>query len=263
MNNYCIDVDRVYLVGHSGGAGFANMLACNPKYSYHFAGMALMGATLYHDLDDEFCKNAHVPLPIWELHGTVDGTSPYWGDAHRKVGAIPAIPDWVRRWVRRNDCDPVPRESQLVNKEILSHKYTCQGRFGFVEHIKVIGRDYNWMTDTSAMEIGPIIMSFLQQHIRPGNLKIPMLKNGKFSASGNSTGFTMTGFGNSTSAGNYTGSGGHSGPRGPVNIGGARDVPYANISYVNSSQVTNGYASPVSPTQASHTSSETEVQACN
>ncbi|KAJ6781407.1 hypothetical protein PWT90_02244 [Aphanocladium album] len=237
MNNYCIDVDRVYLVGQSGGAGFANILACDPLYSRNFAGMALMGATLYRDLDDSFCKNARLPMPVWELHGLEDGTSPYWGDSKRKVGAVPAIPDWIKRWVRRNDCDPVPRESKLVNKDITSNKYTCHGHFGFIEHIKVAGRGYNWMTDWSVMDISPLIIHFLQQHIRPGNLSIPLLPNGLFSASGNSTGYgNYTLPRNQTLSGNYTATGSYTGPRTSSTFG-SYTLPASNA-------VSSGHAQP-------------------
>ncbi|KAJ3499531.1 hypothetical protein NLG97_g259 [Lecanicillium saksenae] len=214
MNNYCIDVDRVYLVGQSGGAGFANILACHPLYSQFFAGMALFGATVYRDLDDDFCKNARLPLPVWEAHGLNDGTSPYWGDLKRKIGAVPAIPDWIRRWARRNDCDPVPRESKLVTKDITSSKYTCQGQFGFVEHIKVANRGYEWMTDATVMDVSPLVINFLQRFVRPGNLTIPLLPNGLFSASGNSTGYgNFTVPRNQTASGNYTVTGSYTGPR--------------------------------------------------
>ncbi|KAM3508642.1 hypothetical protein MY11210_006644 [Beauveria gryllotalpidicola] len=196
MNNYCIDVDRVYLVGHTGGGGFANILACNPGFSRHFAAMALMAPTLYRDLDDDYCKNARLPMPILEAHGLQDPTSPYWGLTikERAIGAIPAIPDWVKRWVRRNKCDPVPHQGYYVSKRIISEKYTCHGTFGFVEHIQVDDQGYEWMTEESELDISPHIMFFLQQHIRPGNLSIPLDSRGLFTTLG----------GNSSSSGNST-----------------------------------------------------------
>ncbi|KAJ4150407.1 hypothetical protein LMH87_011159 [Akanthomyces muscarius] len=188
MNNYCIDVDRVYLVGHTGGAGFANILACDPRFSRHFAGMALMAPTLYRDLDDDYCKHANVPMPILEVHGNNDGTSPYWGLPNRVVGATPAIPDWVRRWVRRNGCDPTPRKTKLVmGEDVLSDKYTCHGHFGFVEHIRAMRHGYNWMTKHDVLDISPIMISFLNSHIRPGNMSIPLDDKGNFTCLGGYT----------------------------------------------------------------------------
>ncbi|OAA52558.1 hypothetical protein BBO_00399 [Beauveria brongniartii RCEF 3172] len=196
MNNYCIDVDRVYLVGHTGGGGFANILACDPRFSRHFAAMALMGPTLYRDLDDDYCKDARLPMPILEAHGLEDPTSPYGGltITERVVGAIPPIRDWVKRWVRRNNCDPVPHQGYYVNKGVISEKYTCHGRYGFVEHIKVKGHGYYWMTDKDELDISPHIMFFLQQQVRPGNLSIPLDSRGLFTTFG----------GNSSSSGNST-----------------------------------------------------------
>ncbi|KAM3561165.1 hypothetical protein MY1884_002511 [Beauveria asiatica] len=203
MNNYCIDVDRVYLVGHTGGGGFANILACDPRFSRHFAAMALMGPTLYRDLNDDYCKDARLPMPILEAHGLQDPTSPYGGltITERVVGAIPPIPRWVKRWVLRNDCDPVPHLGYYVNKDVVSEKYTCQGQYGFVEHIKVKDHGYYWMTGKDDLDISQRIMFFLQQQVRPGNLSIPLDSRGLFttfgansSSSGNSTHHKDTSF---------------------------------------------------------------------
>ncbi|ATY59753.1 ferulic acid esterase [Cordyceps militaris] len=180
MNNYCIDVDRVFLTGHAGGGGLANILACHPRLSRHFAGMALMGPTLYQDLNDDFCKGARLPMPVLEAHGLLDETSPYWGEPARTVGAVPAVLDWLRRWVRRNDCDPVPRRSHLVKKAVVSHKYTCQGQFGFVEHITAARQNYNWLTTKSAIDISPVMIDFFNRWVRPGNLSIPLDAKGRF-----------------------------------------------------------------------------------
>ncbi|KAM3461460.1 hypothetical protein NHJ6243_004980 [Beauveria neobassiana] len=196
MNNYCIDVDRVYLVGHTGGGGFANILACDPRFSRHFAAMALMGPTLYRDLDDDYCKNARLPMPILEAHGLQDPTSPYGGLTikERVVGAIPPIPDWLKRWVRRNNCNPVPHQEYYVDKRITSEKYTCHGQYGFVEHIKAQDHGYYWMTAKDDLDISQRIMFFLQQQVRPGNLSIPLDSRGLFTTFG----------GNSSSSGNST-----------------------------------------------------------
>ncbi len=205
MDNYCVDVDRVYLVGHTGGGGLANIIACDPRFSRHFAGMALMGPSLYRDLDDDYCKHARLPMPILEVHGIEDHTSPYEGAPDRVIGALPSIADWIRRWVRRNECDPVPQQAtqqgKFVDEKVTSDKYTCQGQHGFVEHIKVLKHGYSWLTDKSTIDVTPLIIDFLQRHIRPGNLSIPLDADGKFSASGQFTppsGWTPPSSGNST-----------------------------------------------------------------
>lgn len=185
MNNYCIDVDRVYLVGYTEGGGFANILACDPRFSRHFAGMALMAPTLYRDLNDDYCKHAKVPMPVLEVHGENDETSPYWGSLSRIGGALPAIPDWIRRWVRRNNCDSMPRKTELVNAEgVSSDKYTCHGKPGFVEHIRATRNGYNWMTDHTVLDVSPMILSFLDSHTRHGNTPIPLDDTGNFTCLG-------------------------------------------------------------------------------
>lgn len=210
MNKYCVDVDRVYLVGYTEGGGFANILACDPRFSRHFAGMALMAPALYRDLDDDYCKHAKVPMPILEVHGENDGAFPYWGAPSRIVGALPAIPDWIRRWVRRNSCDSTPKKTKLVNAEgVSSDKYTCHGELGFVEHIRATRHGYNWMTDHTVLDTSPIILSFLNSHTRQGNMPIPLDDKGRFTCLGGYTPpadwpghVNLTSSANSTSSGN-------------------------------------------------------------
>lgn len=164
-NELCVDEDRVYGVGHTGGAGLVNMLACDPKTSKHFAAMSLISATLFNDLDDSFCKDGARPMPMFELHGTADTISPYKGSNSTKGGPVPPIADWFKRWAVRNGCDDEPyvyRPKDVIE----TTSYNCSGVPDMVKHLKVIGHGHFYMDQATSQDISPWIMDFLGNHTR-------------------------------------------------------------------------------------------------
>ncbi|OAA70700.1 hypothetical protein ISF_02674 [Cordyceps fumosorosea ARSEF 2679] len=184
MNHYCIDVDRVFLVGESEGSGFANILACDPRFSYHFAGMALSGVHAHGELDLDFCKDARLPMPVLEAHGTIDERASYWGDRKRRLLPVPA---WIQRWVRRNGCDPVARRGYLNSERFQWDRYTCQGQLGYVEHIKLSEWEHLWPTQDvwgRGLSFSRPALWFLQRWVRPGNLTIPLKAGNNFDTFG-------------------------------------------------------------------------------
>ena len=81
-----INLERIFALGKSDGAGFAMSLACKPLKSYHLAGLALVSgayfgigsATSWGASSDKICLPID-PTPILMIHGTADSVMPFNG----------------------------------------------------------------------------------------------------------------------------------------------------------------------------------------
>ena len=71
--NYCVDENRVYATGMSGGGLFTSRLVCD--MSDRIAAASSVAALAYSDS----CDPAR-PVPFMAIHGTEDGTVPFDGD---------------------------------------------------------------------------------------------------------------------------------------------------------------------------------------
>ncbi len=105
-DSYCIDSKRVYASGKSNGAGFVGTLACSAQGSL-FAAFAMSSAALYTDnlgagAGDRPCVRSRPVLPIFEVHGSADGTIHYDGGVEAG-GLVPAIPNWLAAWATRDN----------------------------------------------------------------------------------------------------------------------------------------------------------------
>lgn len=102
-SRYCIDTDRVHLIGMSLGAWKAAVTGCTVPDT--FASVALVTVEVHPD----GCP----PLPMVAFHGTADPTVPYGeGSGHEYPDSpnagLPGTRDNIARWAQGNGCDPRP-----------------------------------------------------------------------------------------------------------------------------------------------------------
>jgi poly(3-hydroxybutyrate) depolymerase len=64
LNNYCIDTSRIFLVGHSSGAYFTEILAC--RFGERFRGIGAVAG----NLQEMNCSDARFAALL--VHGTMD-----------------------------------------------------------------------------------------------------------------------------------------------------------------------------------------------
>ncbi|KIY01593.1 uncharacterized protein Z520_03145 [Fonsecaea multimorphosa CBS 102226] len=107
QNLYCIDPSRMYTTGKSDGAGFCNILACDPDLSTTFAAFAPVSGAYYVDSSpcvpttvDLPCSPGSSEIPLLAFHGGNDTTIPYAGE-ERKGECLPSIPHFIREWALR------------------------------------------------------------------------------------------------------------------------------------------------------------------
>ena len=95
----CIDVERVYATGFSGGARMSSLLAC--RLNSRIAAIAAMAGLRWPGP----CEGRAVP--VLAFHGLADMQNPYAGHAPgRGAEWLESVPDALAGWARHNKCDP-------------------------------------------------------------------------------------------------------------------------------------------------------------
>jgi polyhydroxybutyrate depolymerase len=94
-----IDNNRIYSCGLSNGGIMSYYLGCS--LSDRLAAIASVGGTMYGNWYN-LCSPKK-PLPVMEIHGTQDAVVPFGGG-----GVMANIDSVVMKWVRHNNCNPVP-----------------------------------------------------------------------------------------------------------------------------------------------------------
>jgi poly(3-hydroxybutyrate) depolymerase len=165
-STFCIDVSRVYAVGYSNGGGFVNTLACSAQHGGQFAAFASFAAALYTDVSGETnCSPARSPLPVFETHGSADGTIPYNGGTGRG-GPLPAVPEWLGRWSARNKCTGSTTTDR--GNGVTDQSWTCAGKAGLLRHIRMQGQGHGYPGPTNAqLFMTSAILNWLPAHTKP------------------------------------------------------------------------------------------------
>lgn len=106
---YCINPSRITATGKSDGAGFNNVLACDPVPSRRFAAFAPVSGAYYIDTLPCSPSTVQIPclahrsdIPIHAFHGGNDTTIAYLG-GERKSECLPTIPHFIQQWAMRDD----------------------------------------------------------------------------------------------------------------------------------------------------------------
>lgn len=106
---YAVDPDRVYLLGHSNGGFMSYRMACEEAETFA-AIVSLAGAT-YVERDD--CSPAE-PVSVVQIHGTADAVVAYEGGVLYDA-AHPAATDTAALWAGYDGCtgEPVAEPGSL------------------------------------------------------------------------------------------------------------------------------------------------------
>ncbi|CZR58719.1 related to poly(3-hydroxybutyrate) depolymerase [Phialocephala subalpina] len=105
---YCINPSRITATGKSDGAGFCNILACDPVLSKRMAALAPVSGAYYVDTSPCSASTVALPcsagrtdVPMLAFHGGNDTTIPYLG-GDRKEECLPTIPHFIQDWAVRD-----------------------------------------------------------------------------------------------------------------------------------------------------------------
>jgi polyhydroxybutyrate depolymerase len=130
---YCINPDRVYATGFSGGARMASQLACDAPTL--FAAVApVSGLRL-----PTPCPTTR-PVPVISFHGTADPVDPYNG--HGQAYWTYSVPQAARKWANHDHCHPSTTSSPDPTVTLTSFS-GCRGGAA-VELYSIAGEGHEW-----------------------------------------------------------------------------------------------------------------------
>ncbi len=132
--NYCVNPQRVYATGFSGGARMASQLGCDA--SEVFAAVAPVSGLRIPDP----CPSTR-PVPVISFHGTADPVDPYLG--HGQKYWTYSVPVAASRWGIHNGCSPNPQTSQPDPGVTLTAYVNCAAGSA-VDLYTLIGEGHEW-----------------------------------------------------------------------------------------------------------------------
>ncbi|MBC8266886.1 MAG: prolyl oligopeptidase family serine peptidase [Flavobacteriales bacterium] len=151
-----LDPYRTFSTGLSNGGDISYMLACQASTTFRaiapVAGMIL--ANIYNNC------NATVPIPVFEIHGTVDNVTFYNGDMTNSGGwgaylSIPATIDYFKTKNNLTDLfvdtlpDIDPNDGSIIERNIYSSPNTTNEVWLY----KVIGGGHDWPGSWGNMDV--------------------------------------------------------------------------------------------------------------
>jgi polyhydroxybutyrate depolymerase len=139
---YNINLNRVYATGMSNGGYMSHTLAC--ELSNRITAIASVTGSIF---KTQYGVNCHPtrPVPVMQIHGTIDPTVPYNGSA-----TSAPIDSVVKYWVTKNSCNTTPTFSNVPNINTAdgctAEHYQYNGGTGGsnVELYKIIGGTHSW-----------------------------------------------------------------------------------------------------------------------
>ena len=131
---YCIDSNRVYATGFSGGSRIASQLACDASST--FAAIAPVSG-LRHPAP---CPTTR-PVPILAFHGSADPVDPYNGNG--EAYWTYSVPRAAKDWALQDGCSTSATTSQPATGTTLTRYSECGGGAG-VELYSIAGEGHEW-----------------------------------------------------------------------------------------------------------------------
>jgi polyhydroxybutyrate depolymerase len=163
---YCVAPQRIYAAGKSNGGGFTGLLAC--RMSDRIAAFAPVSGAFYPQ--GGACHPSRA-VPILDFHGGADTTIPYDGNPAK---GLPAIPDWLSGWAKRDGCRVGPLRHHHGDDVEVSDWRGCRGD-SVVRHYRIADLGHVWPSTTpnpdsaqpTVLDATPIIERFFAAHPLP------------------------------------------------------------------------------------------------
>jgi len=163
-SQFQIDTSRIYITGASAGGFMAYRVACDMA-SRIAAVASIAGSMWWND-----CVPAR-PIPILEMHGTVDVNVPYDGGRstyHNKL--LPSVTSVIQQWVGLDGCtgNPVTSHGGIAQISVWNR---CKGG-AVVQLDTIVGGHHTWFGSTfdpvpGEPDANTAVWSFLKQFRLP------------------------------------------------------------------------------------------------
>ncbi|MEW4449020.1 PHB depolymerase family esterase [Qipengyuania sp. JC766] len=149
----CVDPERVYATGLSGGGRMTSWLGCADSDRYAAiapvvglrAGRAL--PENHAQVDPASCRPDN-PVPVIAFAGTKDRTNPLWGGQGMRWGY--SMPAAERRWAALNGCEWGPLVT-WIDEDTYEHRFgACEDGADVVSRMEVEG-GHSWVVDNGVL----------------------------------------------------------------------------------------------------------------
>ncbi|KAF2429402.1 alpha/beta-hydrolase [Tothia fuscella] len=190
--SFCIDLNRIYAVGFSGGGGLVNLLACDPTLSSSIAAYAIASGAFFRGtpvdpdtiFDPKLCNPNRTPIPMIEFHGDEDNIVGYDGKQSFD-GPTYSIIGWLKSWAERNNCAFNKGEKEILNHgKVDKYNWECKDEEGKVfdkpilQHYLLHGVEHTWPSvplpltmaedaDANEFDATEVILKFFGEHELP------------------------------------------------------------------------------------------------
>ena len=131
---YCVDKNRVYATGFSGGARMASQLGCDASTT--FAAVAPVSGLRFPDP----CPSVRT-VPVISFHGTADRVDPF--DGNGQAYWTYSVRVAAQRWAAHNGCAAKPAVSAPDSGVTLTAYGRCTGGSA-VELYVIAGEGHEW-----------------------------------------------------------------------------------------------------------------------
>jgi len=138
---YSIDQNRIYSTGMSNG-GFMSLTLAGELSDRIAAVASVTGVMSILQIPNNTVVR---PVPVMQIHGTMDGTVTYLGDTN-----FLSVDSVLSYWVDHNSCNPTPTITVLPDVDTTDgctaelHEYTGGYLGADVVHYKILGGEHTW-----------------------------------------------------------------------------------------------------------------------
>ncbi|KAA2261378.1 hypothetical protein F0L68_16405 [Solihabitans fulvus] len=148
----CLDTNRVYVTGFSGGGRMASQVGC--ELSDRVAAIAPVSGLRF----PQRCQPSR-PMPVVSFHGTADTVNPYLGGKNSRWQH--SIPEVTAQWATADHCSPTPVDARIT-PTVGTTTYTGCRDGSEVLLYTIEGGTHAWPTKT--VDATDLIWSFFQRH---------------------------------------------------------------------------------------------------
>jgi polyhydroxybutyrate depolymerase len=153
---YCVDLDRVYAVGFSGGARLVSQLACGPDPT--IVAVAMVGGLRA----PSPCGAG--PVAVLAVHGTADAQNPY--DGHGQPYWTYGVPEAARRWAVHDGCSLAPTVNRISPGVTVTGYRGCRADSA-VQLYTLTGRGHVWPSvRNGGFDCDEVVWQFFAAHPR-------------------------------------------------------------------------------------------------
>ena len=167
QKKYHLSANNTFLTGMSNGGELCYLMAYSKQTTFKAIG-SLSGLTLQWMYEKLSIPR---PIPFFEIHGTKDHVSEWYGDLTNAGGwgAYMPVPVAVDALIAKNRCvklteDTIPSIAGKDKRYIVRHKYTQSLTGCDVWLYEVVNGSHSWFTDV--IDTGEVMWEFFSQYLK-------------------------------------------------------------------------------------------------